>query len=420
VAKFYRRNGTVTLALWLTAIGGALYLAYRHYHGLVAITPSNLGKTGGDFWGYLHSAREVAAGRSPYSSAGYFGGFYVYTPLVALILAPFAHAATLHVWQSWTALSIAALVLFGGLVSLTEAPRLRSWRLPLLFGITAVTVLHFGQTGVELYYGNTDAFVLTILATAVLASEAGWAATSGVLIGLTGLIKTWPAAAGLAIFRRGYTGRYRALVGLVVTLLLGPILAAAVGGTSGIVDFIKATYTAHTQPLLSYSVWSTPFQLFAKSGIARPMLVSAPLRDVATVVLAAWVICLLVLILVWSDSSVLAFWNVVACVVLLLPVSHSNYTLFLLPILWVWIARWLEVPRIGGLVFAITALLVLWWLVSSKNWYYGLNNESALRLSVVFFANLAAVTVSVLGDHLQRIPLSSSSWRTFRRLSVPS
>ncbi len=417
MTTFEQRNRSLVIILWLISIGLTAYLAYRRYEGLVATTPSDLVHTGGDFWGYLHSGREVAAGHSPYDSAGYFGGFYVYTVLVALVLAPFAHESPLHVWQWWTALSLAALVVFAALVTAAEAPRLRSWKLPLLFGITAVSVLQFGQTGVELYFGNTDFFVLAILATAVLFSEAGRAATSGVLIGLTGLIKTWPAAAGLAAFRRGYTGRLRLLVALVATLLLGPLLTAAVGGGSAAIDFIKATYAAHTQPILSYSVWSTPFQLFAKSSIARPFLVSAPIRGIATVVLAAWVVLLLVLILRWSDSSILAFWNVLACVVLLLPVSHSDYTLFLLPLLWIWIARWLAVPRIGSTASIVAALLVLWWLVSTKDWYYGLDTESALRLSVVFFANLAAVTVSVLGDHLRRIPKSSMSWRTFGQLA---
>jgi len=103
-------------------------------------------------------------------------------------------------------------------------------------------------------------------------------------------------------------------------------------------------------------------------------------------------------------------------VVLLLPVSHSDYTLFFLPILWIWAARWLETPRLGGLVFLVAGLLMFWWLVSTKDWYYGLRTESALRLSVVFFANLAAVTLSVFGDHLLRI----RSQVTFKRTALHS
>ncbi len=159
------------------------------------------------------------------------------------------------------------------------------------------------------HYGNTDAFVLVLLAVTVLGSERGWAGISGVLIGVGGLIKTWPAAAGLATFRHGYTGRRRALTGLVLTLLLGPVLGLAVGGASGFVDFLKVTFAARAQPILSYSVWSTPFLLFSHSGIVRPVFVSPVLRDIATLVLAAWVIGLLVLTLSWSDSSVLGFWN---------------------------------------------------------------------------------------------------------------
>jgi hypothetical protein len=83
----------------------------------------------------------------------------------------------------------------------------------------------------------------------------------------------------------------------VLTLLLGPVLGLAVGGASGFVDFLKVTFAARAQPILSYSVWSTPFLLFSHSGIVRPVFVSPVLRDIATLVLAAWVIGLLVLTL---------------------------------------------------------------------------------------------------------------------------
>jgi len=402
-----RRETVLAVVLWVIAVGGAGYLAYRRYKGLVAVTPFDLGHTGGDFWGFLHSAREVAAGRSPYAQAGYFKGFYVYSPLVALSLAPFVHASTLHLWEVWTALSLTALVIFGGLVTVGESSRLRSWRVPLLFGIAVVTILQFGQTWIELYYGNTDPLVLVLLAIAILALGAGWTTISGVLLGVTGLVKTWPAAAGLVAFRRGFKGRSRVLLGLVSTMIFGPVLAAALGGASGCLDFFRATFAAHNQYELDYSVWSTPFQLFTRSGLARPLIVSPLLRYVATAILALWVIGLLALILHWSDSSSLAFWNAMACVVLLLPVSHSDYTLFLLPILWIWVARWLERPGLEGLVVVVTACLVAWWVISRKDWYYGSNAESALRISVVFFANLAAVSVSVFGDHLQRLMSSA-------------
>lgn len=400
-----RGERIATAALWAIAFVGTAYFVNHYYSEFAARTPNNLGTPGGDFFGFLHAARLVAAGHSPYVAKGYYGHFYVYTPLVAIALVPFAHAATASVWHAWVALSLTALVVFGVLVAVVEASRLRSWRLPLLLCVTTFTALHHVQTWEEVFInGNTDCFLLVILATSVLVSEHGRAASFGVLIGIAGVIKTWPAAAGVVVFRRGYVGRTRTLIGLVVALLLGPILTLGFGGISGLSAFLKATFAARSQLIVSYSVLSTPYQLFARNPLTHPVVVSPGLRIGTTVLLAAWVVGLLVLTLRWRDSTVLGFWNVMACIVLLVPVSHDDYTLYLLPMLWIWVARWLETPRIKDPTFVICVFLVLWWGVTSyQSFYDGSVHESAGRIAALFFANLAALTVSVLGDHLVRV-----------------
>lgn len=393
-------------ALWFVAVGGTAYLAYRRYSELNGVTPTGPRGAGGDFWFYLHGARQIVAGHDLYSSAGVPTGFYgyVYTPLIAVVLLPFAHAAIVHVWHVWTAASIIALVVSGGLVTVVEAPHLKSWRRPVLFGFTALTVLQFVTTKVELSQGQTDGFVLAALAFAVLLSEHGWSATSGVFIGVAGLIKTWPAAAVLVVLRRGCGGRRRTVCGWAITVVLGPLLAVVIGGASGLAGFFTTTFDTRSQHLISHSAWGTPLLLFSHSGLAHPVLVSAPLRDLTTLALVVWGIALLVLSLRWNDSSVLCFWHVVGCVVLLLPVSHGFYTLYFLPILWIWAARWLTTPRIGNPSLVVAVMLGLWWLVLfHTNWSpvaSGSPTESSVRVSVVFFANLGAVSVSVLGDHL--------------------
>jgi Zn-dependent protease len=193
------------------------------------------------------------------------------------------------------------------------------------------------------------------------------------------------------------------LVGLVITIAFGPILAFAVSGKTGFTDWIKITFDARSQNLVSESVWGAPKLLFTRSGLAHPLLVSAPMRDVATLLLAAWVIAVLTLTLRWGDSSVLCFWNVVACVVLLLPISHFDYTLYLLPILWIWWARWLATFRVKSYLSVISGLLTLWWLVLSHTyWDQGLSTTSSLHYVVPFVADLLAVTISIFGDHRLR------------------
>jgi hypothetical protein len=373
---------------------------YRRYHVLENLTPtSRYSKTGEDFWDFLHAARQIAAGHSPYNFALiHQGSGYVYSPLVALALLPFHAAATVQVWHAWTVCSIFALVLFGALVTMVEAPSLSAWRRPLLFGFTALTILPFGPTVLDLSLGQTDGFVLVLLAAAVLVSERGWAAATGVHIGLGAVIKTWPGGVALTLLRHNYVGRGRAVAGFVITLLLGPLLALALGGGSEFVDFLRITFDARLQQQVSYSVWGAPRLLFSSSGLAHPVIVSAPLRDIATLVLALWVLGLLVIILRRGKSPVISFWNVVACVVLLLPVSHLDYALYLLPILWIWAARTLAAPRLLTRTFIVAGLLLLWWLVLFRTYWDGLPTLSSWHPALPFFANLAAVTISVIGD----------------------
>lgn len=390
--------------LWLFVVSGAVFLSYRIYALFYGVVPSNPIGNGGDFWAFLHAARQIARGHSPYDFALVRQGYgYVYTPLVALLLVPFRNASTEHFWHVWTALSIAAFVLFGALATVDEATRLRDWRRPVFFGFVVLSALDFKPTLVEVSNGNADAFVSALFAASVLLSKRGRATSSGVLLGVSALIKTWPGGAALAVLRRGYVGRRRALIGFIVTIAFAPILAIAVNGKSGLIDWIKITFDARTQKWVSESVWGAPKLLFSRSGLAHPLLTSVPLRDVATLLLAAWVIAVLILNLYWGDSPSLSFWNVVACVVLLLPVSHFHYTLYLLPILWIWCARWLTTFRSKSYLSVIAGLLILWWLVLfHTNWHVGSSTTASPRSVVPFVANLLAVTISVLGDHWMR------------------
>ena len=398
-----KRRFSVAL-LWLVAVVGTAHLMLIQYRALEGATPiSASGATGGDFFGFLHAARQIASGHSPYDLALIHEGYgYVYSPLVAVLLLPFRNFPTESVWHLWTALSVVALVVFGALVTMAEAHRMTDWRRPVLFGFTMIATFHFGPVVSDLSNGQTDALVLVAFALAVLSSERGWRTASGALIGVGAVIKTWPAVAVLNLLRRGYVDRRKAAIGFAAALCVAPILALAIGGWSTLRDFLKITFDALAQRQVSFSVWGVPKLLFTSSGLSRPIVVSGLLRDVATLVLLVWVIALIVMTLRWADSSVLGFWNVVACVTFLLPISHFDYSMYLLPLLWIWAARVLAVPRLFSREMAIGVFLGLWWLLMFRTYWEGVTTLSSLQTSRPFFFDICAVTISVLGDHLVR------------------
>ncbi len=396
--------------LWVIAFCFAAALGFWRYHLLEWVSPASPLGAGGDFWGFLHAARQISSHQEIYSVAQVAKGYgYVYSPLVAVVLVPVAGAATLGVWHVWTALTIVAMVSFGGLVVYAENQNSNAWRLPVLFGFTTATALIFLPTESELTNGQTDAFVLVLLAATVVTTKRERTTASGVLLGVAGLVKTWPAAAALALFQRGYAGRRQAIVGFVATLLVGPVLAAVIGGGQGLAGFFKVTFAARSQQLVSFSVWTTPRLLFATTGLVHPLVVSTVLLAAATLVLAAWVIGLLGATIRGTNYSSLGFWNVTACVVLLLPVSHYFYSLYLLPLLWIWATRWLASGRFQAAEGIIAGSLLAWWLaLFHVDWSGGSAGQSAVRVAVVFFADLAAVTVSVLGDYMLTAKVSDA------------
>lgn len=380
--------------MWAAAIAVTILLAHRRY---------NVGNViGADFKIWLQTARDVAARRNPWRPSPL--GLFLYPPTIPLLLAPFAHAAELvRLWHVWTGLEIAAFV--AGVVAFVcnVAPRLRTWQLPLVFGFCSVTVLHFWPVTLALYYGQSDAFAFAVLLWAGFASSRARATGFGILIGVAGLLKGWPVVLAAVLWQRGLEDRRRAVKAFVVTILLAPIMIIAVGGVSGVTGFFRNNADARNQHLASASVWGTPKLLFSRTGFASPLFVSPGVRLVVTAMFLAWVVGLLVSALRTPGDPSMCMWNIMLCVVLLLPISHLWYTLYALPLLWIWGCRVLErAPRWDYREIAVVAVLLAWWIVQYKrrtNQDLGpdLTMLSSARYCVVFGANLIACTVSVIG-----------------------
>ncbi|HEV3268555.1 MAG TPA: glycosyltransferase family 87 protein [Acidimicrobiales bacterium] len=391
-------------ALWALAILGTLALGYERYHSNAWAVPGDFRSRGDDFWIFFHASHLVASGLNPYHFGfGSHGDGYVYSPLVALVLWPFLHLGISTVWHLWLIASIAALVAGVLLVMKAEGPFERDWRRPVLFGIMIGSILRFMPTTVNFNNGNSDAFVLVFLAASVLASERGRSATSGALLAFGGIVKTWPWAIALIFFRRDFPRRWRTLIAFLLTSLIAPILALILGGTSELSSLIHVTLHASSQRLVSCSVWGAPQALFSKSGFAQPLFVSAPLRWITTVILAVWAISILVRCLRWSDSTRLSFWNIVGCVLLLLPVSHADYTLLIVPILWIWVARALALNTLRSPTTYVAGAMCVWWLALFPTAFFNwLPSAWSVDVEIPFVANLLMVTVSILGDHYVR------------------
>jgi alpha-1,2-mannosyltransferase len=382
----------VLIALWIIALLTTVVLIHQRYRGAVS------GSIGADFLIYLHAAHLVAAGHSPYQS----NGLFVYPPILPLVLAPFVHASPIHVFRAWTVLELAALLVGIGAFVAMQASKLRSWMQPVLFIFCTVTVFHFWPLTVGLFLGQADAFVFAALMLSAWAANRGWPATRGVLIGVSGLLKTWPAAVVVAVFQKGTERRIRAVTAFVVTILIAPLLAVAFGGGSGLVEFVKSVISARSQHLVSDSAWGAPSLLFSNSGLAHPVFVSAPLQVLSTAALLIWVFGLLIVALRTSGDKIMCTWNVTFCIVLLLPISHLAYTLYCLPVLWLWTSRILERRHLTWQQFLVPGVLIVWWLVQTKAWPDSGSSSSisAAQYCVVFGANLVACSASVIGARI--------------------
>ena len=351
---------------------------------------------GTDFSYSLEAARNVAAGHSPYAGVKQ----YVYPPPIALLLAPFAHVDVGALWQGWTTLVVVAPIVGAAAFVFSRAGRMAWWLRPVGFALCSFTLLyaHYWPLSKDLALGQADTIGFPLLTLSALAVGRSKLEAAGALIGVAGLVKVWPAVAAVALGQRGLQRGRRALVALVGTALLAPLLAL-VFGWSGLVGLLENVFDARQQHLVSDSVWGVPALLFTHSDLARPVFVSSASQVLLSAALAIWVLGLLVTALRHPGDRALCTWNVVFCVLLILPVSHRQYAIYVLPLLWWWVARSLREGPIDRRELAIVAVLVLWWIDQTITWPYNGSPATipAFHYCVPFVADMIACTMSVLG-----------------------
>lgn len=383
-----------TAGVWLSAaIVGSALSWIRFEDALAATQP--------DFeYIFMPAARAVAAGGSPYQVTGYF-----YSPLLAMLLVPMIQ--TPWAIELWTVVRIFAGLTAVPLAVWAIAPRLRSWQRGILCAVAVVTLFYSWPMTFELWLGLPDLLVVLSLAATAFFETRGRRVLTGLSLGMTAAVKTWPAAFGLWLLRAGARSRSREWLGVALVAVFCVASALALGGSRAVADMVSAPFRASDQPLAAFSVWGAPKLLFSHTPVAEPWLDSPGLRVASTAVLVVWVLALGLLGMRRTVDPVLSLYHLVFVTVLLLPVSHYVYLLFPLPVLWWWVARVIAHPS-SRRAWIVSATMVGWWLLAFRVAPSGDGVSSVTWPSflLIFASNLIAATVSIVAAVGVRPPVS--------------
>jgi hypothetical protein len=380
------RTGTITAtAFWIVVgIAASVLGAQRFVQAAFDPQPDLVGF-------FLPAARAVVAGDSPYTVDGYF-----YSPLVALLLAPFAEQEWVTAY--WTALRIVVGIAACIVTAFAFTRHRAGWQTAVVALVAVVTLLWSWPTTLDLWAGQVELIVLFCLGTAAFAESRGSRLWTGFALGMGAVVKTWPALMMVWLLRSGARRRRREWIGVAAAAAAAVVLAIVTGGAAAVRDMVVAPLTGGDQPLLAAnSLWGVTRVLFTQTPMAEPVLLSPALEVAGRIVLGAWLVGLVIVILVRPGAAGISLFNIAFVVILLLPVSHYFYVIYALPCLWWWVARVMERPRSAG-NWAALAALSIWWVVVFRiapdgDGFMTTTWESVVR---IFAAGLTAVTVSVV------------------------
>lgn len=256
--------GFIAPAFWMGRFGSAARIDFDVYHA---------------------AAVDFRAGLSPYS--GTYGMFYLYPPLLGVLLAPLALLPALEAWIVWFILNIAALI---AAVALFQwASRGRAW------GLLWLSPLLFQPILDSLYIGQVTIFLLLLLTAAYGFHRAGWRGAAGVAIAAAAWLKVWP---GLLLLYFLLLRDWRTLRGIVIGgLALALVQVAAVGPETFIASFsVLLDLGGSGQPNRAYtsiSVLGFAAQWFTEGPRVQAVILSPALFAVTRFGLSALVLAAL-------------------------------------------------------------------------------------------------------------------------------
>jgi hypothetical protein len=271
----------------------------------------------------------------------YTGEQYVYPPLPAMTLIPFAGAGLTALCHAWTALEIvllaASVLLFCWSARLDPLKDTGTVLLLCLVGF-----LNY-PTHLQILVGNIDISILLCLVACLAASRMERWKTAAIMIALAASIKTWAIVfTGYLIIMR----RWKEATLAIGTFLLAGLAFFSVLGLDQFETFIKLQKAYAYQPKLNsnsiipmcklYSGLPTlehhhPVILFSGAGTVLPIVG----------VLASMLIVAGFLTIVWrvfrapqAASGHLVMSFCIITYLLLTPLCHQYYYVFALPVIW--------------------------------------------------------------------------------------
>lgn len=395
-----RNQRWIARALWIVSAVVAMAVCWQRYLAAVA-------HIGYDFSTYfLPAGHLVREGSSPYLQDG-----YVYSVIPAALVALVAGTENPVAW--WAVINVGAGLVTIGLIIAALWEDLRTWQRPLVFGGTAVALMYNKTTTLMLFLGQTELLVMMGIALAALAARRGWAATSGLGIAWAGLIKTWPMATGLWLLRRDAPHRLRSILAAASAVAVTLLVTMVAFGTSAVTGWIGNVMGQTSQPrLIHYSVLHLGSRLFTdQAGPLVPLAHSPVLAVAVDVAATASVVALLLWCLLHPGDDALCLWHVTALVVLLLPVSHSFYLLYLIPLPVIWTARALAGPHRRRSVPVVAGWAAWWLLIARAQWDGDMNTRmSTSAYIVIMAATLAMITWSVIAESVRVRRQSAASY----------
>jgi hypothetical protein len=303
------------------------------YHG--AVNP-NSNITGIDFQAYYAATQRLANGGSLYPP----DGNYMYAPLVAWALLPFADVPLATCVQWWSVLNIAAVFIAVALYA--RAARL-GWEHAVGLSIALLVTFRFWPTVCNLGMGQVNCLLLALVAGIILADFRDRVYLVGVLIAFAALIKLWMIGLIIHLAVRRAWGAVAGCLAAFAAMLAGNFFLVGWSEWPAFCQKIASPAASVQDTLVSQSLLGFARLRFASNSLVTPFTTD-PLAYKLFLAAGVLAIGLALAWLCWSgparssQEARLRTGFVMLSLLLILPLCHMEYFILALPLLWTLLA----------------------------------------------------------------------------------